>query len=96
MSFILEIIQGLGSIVISLIELYKWIIIIATIISWVQLDPYNPVVQFFYRVTQPAYTFINRFVNTHFNGLDLAPLILIIGLQILVVFLQASLRALLY
>jgi len=94
MSMIIEIIQGIGSIFIGLINIYIWVVIIATLLSFVNPDPFNPIVQFLYRVTNPAYSFVRRFVRTNFNGLDLAPLIIIIGLQIIIVLLSSILRAL--
>jgi YggT family protein len=94
MSILVEIIQGLGSIVLGIINVYIWVIIIAALLSFVNPDPFNPIVQFLYRITNPAYMFVRRFVRTNFNGLDLAPLIIVIGLQVLVVLLGALLRAL--
>ena len=67
----------------SVISLYIWVVIITALLSFVNPDPYNPVVQFLYRVTNPAYVFIRKFIKTDFNGLDLAPIILIIGLQVI-------------
>ena len=94
MSILVEIVQGIGAIVLGLINVYIWIIIIAALLSFVNPDPFNPIVQFLYRITNPAYTFVRKFMKTNFNGLDLAPLIIVIGLQILTVLLSALLRAL--
>jgi len=93
MSALIEITQGIGSIFISLISVYIWVLIIAALLSFVNPDPYNPVVQFLYRITNPAYSFVRRFMRTDFNGLDLAPLVLIIGLQVLTVIISALLRS---
>jgi YggT family protein len=78
-----------ATILISVISLYKWVIIIAALLSWVQPDPYNPIVQMLYRLTEPAYAFIRRFIPTVIGGLDLAPVILIFALQFLEIFLQS-------
>ncbi|MDO9266550.1 MAG: YggT family protein [Sulfurimonas sp.] len=94
MSILVEIIQGTGAILLSLINVYIWVVIIAALLSFVNPDPYNPIVQFLYRITNPAYVFVRRFVKTNFNGLDLAPLFIVIGLQIITVLLSAILRAL--
>ncbi len=93
MSVIMEIIQGLGAIALSVINIYIWVVIIAALLSFVNPDPYNPIVQFLYRITNPAYVFVRRFIKTQFNGIDLAPLVIIIGLQILVVILSSLLGA---
>ncbi|WP_297431145.1 YggT family protein [Sulfurimonas sp.] len=91
MSAIIEIIQGIGGIFITLINVYIWVIIITALLSFVNPDPYNPIVQFLYRVTNPAYSFVRRFMRTDMSGLDFAPLIIIIGLQVIVVILSTLL-----
>jgi len=94
MSMIIEIVQGLGGLFIGLINIYIWVLIITALLSFVNPDPFNPIVQFLYRITNPAYAYLRRFVRTDFNGLDLAPLIIIIGLQVLIVILSSLLNAL--
>ena len=94
MSDIGILVYKLGALFSGLIEVYIWVVIIAALLSFVNPDPYNPVVQFLHRVTQPAYRFVRRFIRTDFNGLDLAPLIIIIVLQVVLVLLSALLNAL--
>lgn len=78
-----------STILITIISLYKWVIIISALLSWVQPDPYNPIVQMLYRLTEPAYTIVRRYIPTVFGGMDMAPLILIFALQFLEIFLQS-------
>jgi YggT family protein len=73
---------GLGGILHSLISFYIWIVIIAVILSWVRPNPNNPMVQVFYRITEPAFMYIRRYIPSVFNGVDLSPVILIIGLEV--------------
>ena len=87
-----DIVLGIGSLLIGLINVYIWVVIIAALLSFVNPDPFNPVVQFLYRVTNPAYALVRRYIPTQFNGLDLAPLVIVIGLQVVIVVLQAILR----
>ena len=80
----------LGSIftvILTVVSLYKWIIIISALLTWVRPDPYNPIVQMLYRLTEPAYALVRRFVPTVFGGMDLAPLIVILVLIFLETFL---------
>ena len=72
----------------SVIFLYKWVVIISALLSWVRPDPYNPIVQMLYRLTEPAYAKIRSIIPTTFGGIDLAPLILIFALIFLKTFLQ--------
>jgi YggT family protein len=82
-----SLIVAFATLLISIVSLYKWVIIIAAILSWVQPDPYNPIVQMLYRLTEPAYALVRRFIPTVFGGMDMAPLILIFALQFLEIFL---------
>jgi YggT family protein len=75
------------TIIISVISLYKWVIIISALLSWVQPDPYNPIVQMLYRLTEPVYAFVRRYIPTVFGGMDLSPIVIIFALQFLEIFL---------
>lgn len=94
MNIIIDIVQGLGGILITLINVYIWVVIISALLSFVNPDPYNPIVQFLYRITEPAYKLVRSKIKTDFGGLDLAPLVIIIGLQVVIVFLSSILRSL--
>ena len=94
MSTFASIIMGIGGIFHSLLTIYIWVIIIAALLSWVRPDPYNPIVQFLTRITQPAYDLVRRLMPTTFNGIDFAPLIIIIGLQVIDIILINLLNAL--
>ena len=66
-----------------IIGLYIWVVIIAALITWVQPNPYNPIVRFLWNVTEPIYRWIRRYIPTTFGGFDIAPIILILALQFL-------------
>ena len=66
-----------------LINIYIWVVIIAALITWVQPNPYNPIVRFLWNVTEPVYRYIRRYIPTTFGGFDIAPIILILALQFL-------------
>lgn len=80
-------INSIAVVVLGIVSLYKWIIIISALLSWVRPDPYNPIVQMLHRLTEPAYAFVRRFVPTVFGGMDLAPIIIIFILIFLETFL---------
>jgi YggT family protein len=75
------------TIILTVVSLYKWVIIISSLLSWVRPDPYNPIVQMLHRLTEPAYALVRRFVPTIVGGMDLAPLIIIFALIFLETFL---------
>lgn len=80
-------ISSIAIVIITVISLYKWIIIISALISWVNPDPYNPIVQFLYRITEPAYRLVRRLIPTVFGGIDIAPIVIILVLIFLETFL---------
>lgn len=57
---------------------YKWIIIIAAVVSWVNPDPYNPIVRLLYRATEPVLGPIRRFIGARLGPIDFSPLIVIL------------------
>jgi len=65
------------------INLYMWVVIIAALITWVQPNPYNPIVRFLWNVTEPVNRWIRKYIPTTFGGFDIAPIILILALQFL-------------
>jgi len=80
-------ISSIAVVVLGIVSLYKWVIIISALLSWVRPDPYNPIVQMLNRLTEPAYALVRRFVPTVFGGMDLAPIIIIFILIFLETFL---------
>lgn len=59
------------------LTLYMYIIIARALISWVNPDPYNPIVQFLHKVTEPVLNPLRRIVPPYKIGLDLSPMIAI-------------------
>jgi YggT family protein len=71
---------------------YMWLIIIRALLSWVNPDPRNPVVQFLTRVTEPVLAPIRRLVPSWRMGIDLSPLVVILAIYFVQWFLVASLK----
>lgn len=57
----------------GLLTLYKYILLASVVISWVNADPYNPLVNFIYRVTDPVLRRIRKHMPDT-GMLDLSPL----------------------
>jgi YggT family protein len=69
--------------VLSLLWAYTWVVIIRAVITWVNPDPYNPIVRILHQLTEPLLRPIRRLVPPHkLGGLDLSPLILILVIQL--------------
>lgn len=67
----------------------NWLIIIRALISWVSPDPFNPIVQFLYRVTEPILTPFRRLFPP--MAVDLSPILAIVVIYFLRSFLVMSL-----
>ena len=70
---------------------YFWILIARAVLSWVNPDPYNPIVRFLYRITDPVLRQV-RYRLPNMGGLDLSPMVVILALYFLDWFLVSSLR----
>ncbi len=78
----------------SVVSLYIWVIIISAVLSFVQPDPRNPIVDVLNRVTQPAFAFVRRKMPfVVFSGIDLSPIVIIFGLQFIDTLLMRSVMA---
>ncbi len=71
---------------------YMWIIIGRAVISWVNADPYNPIVRFLYQATEPVLSRIRNFVPLNMGGIDFSPMILILGIMFIQSFLVQTLK----
>lgn len=58
------------------ITAYTWVIVITALMSWVNPDPYNPIVQILYKLSAPAYRLVSK-IPTRIGGIDLAPFIIV-------------------
>jgi YggT family protein len=74
------------------LNIYMWLIIARALLSWVNPDPYNPIVRFLYNVTEPLLSWLRRRVPVVFGGLDLSPLIVIAVIMFLRIFLVQTLH----
>jgi YggT family protein len=76
------------------LTIYTWIIIGRAIISWVNPDPYNPIVRFLYNSTEPLLYRVRRALPFTAGGIDFSPLIVLAGIIFLQAFLVRSLMEL--
>jgi YggT family protein len=78
---------ALANLINLVIVAYIWIIIARAILSWVSPDPYNPIVRFLYRVTEPVLRPVRERLGGFQVGLDFSPMIVILVLYFLKEFL---------
>lgn len=80
-------IRAVASLLDLVIVAYIWIIIARALLSWVSPDPYNPIVRFLYRVTEPVLRPVRERLGGFQIGLDFSPMIVILVLYFLKEFL---------
>jgi YggT family protein len=83
-------IMAVAKIIHIVLTIYMWIIIARAIISWVNPDPYNQIVQFLYRMTEPVLMPVRRLLPFGRMGIDVSPIIVILAIYFLDEFLIKS------
>ena len=73
------------------LTLFMWIIIARAVISWVNPDPYNPIVKFLNSATEPVLYPIRRRLPIYFGGIDFSPILVILAIIFVQSFLVQSL-----
>jgi YggT family protein len=63
-------------------QIYIFIVIARALVSWVNPDPYNPIVRFLYNVTEPVLARMRRILPLQFGGFDLSPIVLLVLLSV--------------
>ena len=81
---------AIARIISAILTILTWIIIIRALISWVSPDPYNQIVQFLYRVTEPILMPIRRILPA-MGGFDLSPIVALVGIVFIRSFLVQTL-----
>ena len=67
----------------AVLSIYLFIVIGRAIISWVNPDPYNPIVRFLHNATDPVFDRIRRVLPLQFGGIDFTPILVLILLGVL-------------
>jgi YggT family protein len=67
----------------GLLQLYFWVVIISALMTWIEPNPYNPIVRFIYAVTEPLFNWIREHLPVIFGGIDFSPLVVVLGISFL-------------
>ncbi len=87
-----NLISAVAGVLDIVLTIYMWIVIIAALISWVNPDPYNPIVRFLYSVTEPAFSFVRRKLPIPAMGIDVSPIVVLLAIVFLQQFLVKTLH----
>ncbi len=91
MFIIANFLQALAAVMGMILNLYMWIIIARAVISWVNPDPYNPIVRFLYNATEPVLYRLRRSFPIFAGGIDFSPIVILIIIYFLQLLLVQSL-----
>jgi YggT family protein len=86
-----HLIEALALVLDWALVIYMWLIIARALLSWVNPDPYNPIVRFLYNVTEPLLGYLRRRLPLVLGGLDLSPLVVLAVIFFLRIFLVRTL-----
>lgn len=86
-----NLIEASAAVVNMLLTIYMWIVIARAVISWVNPDPYNPIVRFLYSATEPALYRLRRAFPLYGGGIDFSPILVFVAILFLQRFLVQSL-----
>ena len=76
------------------LTIFMWIVIARAVLSWVSPDPYNPIVRFIHKVTEPVLYQIRRRIPVSFGGIDFSPILVFLAIIFLQRFVVHSLYGL--
>jgi len=71
---------------------FMWIVIARAVLSWVNPDPFNPIVRFIQNVTEPVLYQIRSRIPINFGGMDLSPIVVFVGIVFIRTFIVNSLN----
>lgn len=84
--------EAIASIIGIILTILYWLILIRALISWVNPDPFNPIVQFLVKTTEPILAPLRRMLPSGFRfGIDISPIIAFLGIMFLKSFLVKTL-----
>ena len=91
MFILANLLEAFAAVVNVLLTLYMWIVIARAVISWVNPDPYNPIVRFLYSATEPVLYRLRRAFPLYAGGIDFSPILVFVAIMFLQRFLVQSL-----
>ncbi|HRF91083.1 MAG TPA: YggT family protein [Desulfobacter postgatei] len=72
----------------GLLTVYKYILIAAALVTWVNPDPYNPIVRGIRALTEPVFYRIRKWMPfTYISGIDFSPFVVVLGIKFVQIFL---------
>jgi YggT family protein len=86
-----NLISAVAAILDFILTIANWLIIIRALLSWVNPDPYNPIVQFLYKTTEPLLAPFRRLIPAYSIGIDISPIFALLFVWFLKLFVVRTL-----
>lgn len=78
------ILRALAQVLDTVLFIYMWVVIISALLSWVNPDPYNPIVRILRNLTEPVFYRVRRWLPFVFiGGIDLSPIVVLLAIMFL-------------
>jgi len=78
------ILRALAQVLDTVLFIYMWVVIISALLSWVNPDPYNPIVRILRNLTDPVFYRVRKWVPFVFiGGIDLSPILVLLAIMFL-------------
>ena len=85
-------VQAIAQVLDMALTAYMWVVIISALLSWVNPDPYNPIVRFLRNLTEPVFWKVRKLVPfAVVGGLDLTPVLVIFAIYFVRIFVVGNL-----
>jgi len=92
MFIIINLLNAIATVIDWILNIYMFLIIARAVISWVNPDPYNPIVNFLYQTTEPVLYRIRRYLPFRGMAIDISPLIAFIIIYFIDIFFVGTIR----
>ncbi|MEW5773127.1 MAG: YggT family protein [Thermodesulfobacteriota bacterium] len=85
-------VQAIAQILDMALTAYMWVVIISAVLSWVNPDPYNPIVRILRNLTEPVFWKVRKLIPfAVVGGLDLTPVLVIFAIYFVRIFVVGNL-----
>ncbi|MEJ5243103.1 MAG: YggT family protein [Desulfomicrobiaceae bacterium] len=97
MAVITSLVSAVYFVLDTVLSLYFWIILAAVVLSWVNPDPYNPIVRGIRSLTEPVFYRVRKWMPfTFMSGIDFSPVVVMLAIKFVQVFLAQLLGRMMF
>ncbi len=70
-----NLLEAIVTVISIILDLFKWLIIIHAVLSWFNIDPYNPIISLIRRLAEPVLNIVRSFIPSNDIGIDISPIV---------------------